>query len=264
MVLLSACAPSVAPELTAIEPATVSSTVATRATLRGRNLGPAASLSLDNGNTVGLDDDWSVRIGATAARNVTVVTPEQLSLLIPARLRAGVYDVTATSPRGEVAELRQSLTVQGGAGVCETPCTQGCDMSGCCTATCGASPCSATCMCATCNIDCNGQNECRPTCGGTRTCEINCDGVNNCVSSCTAGATCRQTCDKTNNCALTCDASTCEVECGAGNNCDETRCVNGAKCVLRCQSAANCKFAECSGALVNCPGKVVACNRPCP
>ncbi len=275
--LLSGCSPDTAPELSAIDPSTVTNTVSSRATLRGQNLGAAASLSIDNSEPAQISTDWKVRIGPTELQtaDVTPMSTEAIAIVIPAGLPVGVHDVVATSPVGQVALLSQALTVIApspascGNGACdpgETPCG--------CPADCGASICGDgvcctaagenRCVCAadcgdsTCGDGCCSSAElanslCKQDCSCATSCDQGCGGAGCCTTTCTTSpcrpicgcATCGIDCGGVDVCTAVCEgARSCALDCKQVNDCN-LRCLAGATCHLRCGKNNSCAL-ECN------------------
>jgi hypothetical protein len=109
-VVTAACA-SDEPSLERIEPAQVTSLVATPATVSGSNLGAVASIDLDSETPAGLDRGWRLRAGTQDLADVAWRDRGSIDVVIPAGLTAGTYDITAISPTGRELTLRDALTV---------------------------------------------------------------------------------------------------------------------------------------------------------
>ncbi len=109
---LAACVPdNAAPEVLAVEPAVVSPSVATPALVRGRNFYNAPSVQIDDPGAPAVDRRWRVLLGARPADAVAWRDRETLTMVVPAGLAPGRYDVTATAPDGATATLPNGLTV---------------------------------------------------------------------------------------------------------------------------------------------------------
>jgi hypothetical protein len=103
------------PVITALSPRSGSSEVATALTITGRDF------------VSGL----TVRIGSTAATNVSVSGGTTIAAVVPAGLAVAVYDVIVTNPDGQSAILEASFTVSGSGdsgsgGGSASPSAEGC------------------------------------------------------------------------------------------------------------------------------------------
>ena len=101
------------PAITAVEPARVTTLVATPATIVGENFFGLATASIGNDDPPDVDESWRVRVGDTpiAVAATALVDPTAIDIVIPAGLASGSYDVTVTSPDGRSATLVGGLTV---------------------------------------------------------------------------------------------------------------------------------------------------------
>lgn len=112
VVLAGACAPTGAlPRLERVEPALVTSLVATPALLYGSALHARASVDLDSKDPAVVDRDWQIRIAGVAIDDVSWRDRETLNLTIPPGLQIGLHDVFVTAPGGRELVLPQALTV---------------------------------------------------------------------------------------------------------------------------------------------------------
>jgi hypothetical protein len=277
--LAAGCGSGAAPQLTAIEPSTVSSTSSARATLRGRNLGGAATVQLDSNDAPVLRYGWQVSIGAVAlpAGDVMLMGPEALALVLPAGLPLGVHDVVAVSPRDVTLRLPLALAVvapspsECGDAVCEP----GEDRCGC-PADCGAASCGDGVCCAatgetrcTCPGDC-GESTCGDGCcsplelsGGAcladcscgQSCALGCGGANCCTTTCTASPCAPPACACA-ACAYDCAGlAACETRCEGPHAC-QTDCTDVTSCLMRCDPGASCRL-DCDktkSCALNCRG----------
>jgi len=100
------------PSVTAIEPAVVSTLVATPGVVRGVELAARASLDLDHGGGAEVDRGWRIRIDDQAI-DAAWIDPQTIDVTIPRGLSVGMHDVIATPPHGVDLVLPGALTVTG-------------------------------------------------------------------------------------------------------------------------------------------------------
>jgi hypothetical protein len=96
-----------APVVTSISPATVpSGMTAVQATISGQGFAPAATVRL---------------IGAKGPMGLTgpQITPGSISVMTPAMLPVGAYDVVIVNPNGQMGSLPGGFTVSGGGCACD-------------------------------------------------------------------------------------------------------------------------------------------------
>ncbi|NVB85093.1 MAG: hypothetical protein HOV81_42395 [Kofleriaceae bacterium] len=107
---LASCGSSESPRLSSVEPAAVTSLVASPVALHGEALDVVVAIDLDHDTAPVVDRGWKVAVGATTV-DATWRDRTQIDLTIPAGLAAGTYDVTATSPAGATLVLHDALTI---------------------------------------------------------------------------------------------------------------------------------------------------------
>lgn len=142
--------------------------------------------------------------------------------------------------------------------------------SGCVFDCASTASCTSTCAPGSlCHADCAGSTSCSLGCKPNAVCSLDCASSaasTACSVDCEANASCATDCRGAIRCATSCKSgASCETDCRGALSCGQHDCGPGAACLLRCDpGSVTCGFASCAGALLACPGGVIACNRACP
>jgi hypothetical protein len=101
------------PTVTAVEPAYAYVGEAVDVEITGRGFALDASRDVSCGDTpVSLDDGYDGALGETILEDVVWVDEGTLAAHVPATLPAGLYDLTVTTPAGDVVELVDAFEVR--------------------------------------------------------------------------------------------------------------------------------------------------------
>ncbi|MCG8423727.1 MAG: hypothetical protein MJE77_37995 [Proteobacteria bacterium] len=115
LLLVASCSDLPEPLLaiTGIEPAEVSSRIATPAVVTGRGFFATVRVSLDGDQPTAVDVGFSIRIGDTevSPNDVSVRDSQTIEMTIAPGLPPGEHTVVMISPRGQRASISQGLTV---------------------------------------------------------------------------------------------------------------------------------------------------------